>query len=83
MFSILGVQEGSGAARAGLRGTGRDQDGSLVLGDIIVGVAGKEVASYDDLVTALETQKIGDTVPVKIVRNDRTVTVNVTLTASR
>ncbi|HSB62775.1 MAG TPA: PDZ domain-containing protein, partial [Thermoanaerobaculia bacterium] len=80
---VLGVQEGSGAARAGLRGTERDRDGSLVLGDIIVGVAGKEVASYDDLVTALETQKIGDTVPVKVVRNDRTVTLNVTLTASR
>jgi S1-C subfamily serine protease len=80
---VFAVQDGSGAARAGLRGTERDKDGSLVLGDIIVGVAGKEVSSYDDLVTALESQKIGDTVPVKIVRNDRTVTVNVTLTASR
>ena len=80
---VLGVQEGTGAARAGLRGTERDRDGSLVLGDIIVGVAGKDVASYDDLVTALETQKIGDTVPVKLVRNDRTMTVNVTLMASR
>jgi len=80
---VLGVQDGSGAAKAGLRGTGRDADGSLVLGDIIVGVAGKDVASYDDLVTALEKQKIGDTVPVKLVRNDRTMTVNVTLTASR
>jgi S1-C subfamily serine protease len=80
---VLAVQEGSGAARAGLHGTERDKDGSLVLGDIIVGVAGNDVASYDDLVTALEKQKIGDTVPVKLVRHDRTVTLNVTLTASR
>ena len=80
---VLAVQDGTGAAKAGLRGTDRDRDGSLVLGDIIVGVAGKDVASYDDLVTALEKQKIGDTVPVKLVRNDRTVTLNVTLTASR
>jgi len=80
---VRSVQEGSGAARAGLRGTERDRDGSLVLGDIIVGVAGKDVASYDDLVTALEKQKIGDTVPVKVVRNDRAATLNVTLTASR
>jgi len=81
---VLAVQDGSGAAKAGLRGTTeRDRDGSLVLGDIIVGVAGKDVASYDDLVTTLEKQKIGDTVPVKLVRNDRTMTVNVTLTASR
>jgi S1-C subfamily serine protease len=79
---VLAVQDGTGAAKAGLRGTERDRDGSLVLGDIIVGVAGRDVASYDDLVTALEKQKIGDTVPVKLVRNDRTVTLNVTLTAS-
>ncbi len=80
---VLAVQDGTGAAKAGLRGTERDKDGSFVLGDIIVGVAGKDVASYDDLVTALEKQKIGDTVPVKLVRNDRTMTLNVTLTASR
>ncbi|HMA29052.1 MAG TPA: trypsin-like peptidase domain-containing protein, partial [Thermoanaerobaculia bacterium] len=80
---VLGVQDGSGAARAGLRGTGRDSDGSLILGDIIVGIGDRKVESYDDLVTALEKQNIGDTVPVKIVRNDRTMTVNVTLTASR
>ena len=80
---VLAVQDGSGAAKAGLRGTERDQNGSFVLGDIIVGVADRDVASYDDLVTALEKQKIGDTVPVRLKRNDRTVTLNVTLTASR
>ena len=80
---ILGVAEGSGAAKAGLRGTERDRDGSFILGDIIVGVAGQDVANYDDLVSALEKQKIGDTVPVKIVRGDRTTTVDVALMASR
>jgi S1-C subfamily serine protease len=80
---VLGVADGSGAAKAGLRGTQQDRDGSLILGDIIVGVAGKDVATYDDLVSALEKQKIGDTVPVKILRNERTMTVNVTLTESR
>jgi len=80
---VIAVQDGTGAAKAGLRGTLRDRDGSFILGDIILGVAGKDVASYDDLVTALEKQKIGDTVPVKLVRNDRTMTLNVTLTASR
>ena len=80
---VLGVADGSGAAKAGLRGTERDRDGSLILGDIIVGVAGQDVANYDDLVSALEKQKIGDTVPVKIVRGDRTTTVDVALMASR
>jgi S1-C subfamily serine protease len=79
---VYKVQDGTGAARAGMRGVTRDRDGALVLGDIIVAVAGKDVASYDDLVSALEKQKIGDTVPVKVVRDDRTVNLNVTLTAS-
>ena len=80
---VLSVQEGSGAAKAGLKGTERDREGSLILGDIIIGVAGKDVASYDDLVTALEKQKVGDTVSVKLVRNDRTLTAAVVLMASR
>ncbi len=73
------VDKESGAARAGLRETRRGEDGSLVLGDIIVGVAGKKVASYDDLVSVLEKQKIGDTVPVRILRGDGETTVDVTL----
>ncbi|MDL2717617.1 MAG: trypsin-like peptidase domain-containing protein [Acidobacteriota bacterium] len=80
---VLGVAEGSGAAKAGLRGTQRDRDGSLILGDIIVGIGGKDVGNYDDLVTALEKQKIGDSVPVRILRDNRETTVNVALMASR
>jgi S1-C subfamily serine protease len=80
---VQSVQEGTGAAKAGLRGFRRGPDGSILLGDIIVGVAGKNVASYDDLVSVLEKQKVGDTVPVRILREDREITVDVTLSASR
>jgi S1-C subfamily serine protease len=80
---VLTVQEGTGAAKAGLIGTRRGPDGSLVLGDVIVGVAGRKVASYDDLVSALEKQKIGDAVPVRILRDDGEKTVVVTLSESR
>lgn len=80
---VLNVQEGTGAAKAGLVGTRRDADGSLILGDVIVGVAGKKVASYDDLVSALEKQRIGDAVAVRILRGDREITVDVALSASR
>jgi len=80
---VLEVQDGTGAAKAGLRGTRRGADGSVVLGDVIAGVAGKKVASYDDLVSALEKQKIGDTVPVLILRDGVEKTVDVTLSASR
>jgi S1-C subfamily serine protease len=80
---VQAVQEGTGAAKAGLRGFHRGPGGSVLLGDIIVGVAGKKVTSYDDLVSALEKQKVGDTVPVRILRDDREMTVDVTLSASR
>ena len=80
---VMDVQEGTGAAKAGLRGTRRGTDGSVVLGDVIVGVSGKKVASYDDLVSSLEKQKVGDTVPVRILRDDREMTVDVILSASR
>jgi S1-C subfamily serine protease len=73
------VQEGSGAAKAGLRATRREADGTFVLGDVIVGVAGKKVESYDDLISILEKQTIGDSVPVKILRDEREQTVPVTL----
>ena len=80
---VLEVQDGTGAAKAGLRGTRREADGSIALGDVVVGVAGKKVASYDDLVSALEKQKIGDTVPVLLLRDGVEKTVDVTLSASR
>jgi S1-C subfamily serine protease len=80
---VASVQEGTGAAKAGLRGFRRGPDGSILIGDVIVGVAGKKVTGYDDLVSALEKQKIGDTVPVRILRDDRELTVDVTLSDSR
>jgi S1-C subfamily serine protease len=76
---VMEVQDGTGAAKAGLRGTRRGADGSIELGDIIVGVAGKKVESYDDLISALEKQKIGDTVPVRVLRGNGETTVDVRL----
>ncbi len=80
---ILSVTEGSGAAKAGLRGTRRDENGDIILGDVITGIGGKTVRSYDDLASALETMKPGETTRVKILRDGRTLEVDVPLAASR
>ncbi|MGE5345916.1 MAG: S1C family serine protease [Acidithiobacillales bacterium] len=80
---ILSVTEGAGAAKAGLRGTRRDENGDIILGDVIIGIAGKTVRSYDDLASALETMKPGQTARVKVLRDGRTLEVDVPLTASR
>lgn len=79
---VLRVEPGSGAERAGLRPTYRDEGGSLVLGDVIVALAGKEVRSGDDLLSALEEQRPGERVEVTVQRDGRTLTVPVTLQGS-
>jgi putative serine protease PepD len=62
------VAPGSGAARAGLQ-----------QGDLIVKVDGEDVRSVDELILAVRSNKIGDTVEVDYVRNGRTRTVSVVL----
>ncbi|MFI5181050.1 MAG: S1C family serine protease [Thermoanaerobaculia bacterium] len=80
---ILSVNEGTGAAKAGLRGTRRDENGDILVGDILVEVDGKPVHSYDDLATLLEKHKPGETVKVKFLRGDRTLEAEVVLSESR
>jgi S1-C subfamily serine protease len=51
------------AEAARLRGTGRDAQGRLVLGDAIVRVETHPVSSPNDLHDALAAFEVGDTVP--------------------
>jgi len=76
---IRSVEEGSGAQQAGLRGTREDRQGRLILGDIIVAVDGKPVASRNELLGILGEYRVGDTVGVTYLRGDERRTVEVTL----
>ena len=76
---IIRVQQGSAAEAAGLKGTIRDAEGRLILGDIIVGIGSAAVKSTNDLLNALEKRKVGDKVEVLIVRADERLSVTVTL----
>ncbi|MCG3191503.1 MAG: hypothetical protein DIJKHBIC_00731 [Thermoanaerobaculia bacterium] len=80
---VLRVQPGSSAASAGLRGTDRDENGDILLGDVIQAVDDGKIDSSDDLIAALEKRKAGDTVSVTILRGGKTLTVNITLQESR
>ena len=77
------VYRNSGAASAGLRGAVvRDSiyGASLQqLGDVILTVSGRKVASTDDLQNALQDKKPGETVDIEILRDKRRVTVPVRL----
>jgi S1-C subfamily serine protease len=78
---VVGVARGSAAEAAGLRGTQRASDGSILPGDVIRSVDGKPVASTDDLTAVLEGHDVGDTVKLEVRRGDRTLTIAVKLQA--
>lgn len=82
-FNVKGVIIGniaanSPAAKARLRGTHRNASGHISLGDVIVGMNGKPIRSYDDLYNIIDTIKIGETVKLKILRGKKELMVDVT-----
>ena len=78
---IQDVPARGGAARAGLKGATMDRYGRVQLGDVILAVDGKRVATFDDLYLALENRNPGESVRVRYRRGDRELEVNVVLQA--
>jgi len=79
---IFRIERGTGADRAGLRGTRRDVWGRWTLGDIIVGLDGQPIHSAGDLLVALEQKKEGQAVSLDLQRGDRRIQTKVTLSAA-
>jgi S1-C subfamily serine protease len=75
---ILRVDPDSPASAAGLRGTRREQ-GGIVPGDIIQKVGDQTVNTSEQLYSALENYKPGDTVTLQIYRDGQTKNVQVKL----
>ncbi len=80
---VARVQEGTGAAEAGMAGIGYDRYGRIVLGDIITEIEGKEVSDQNGLFRVLDTYSVGDTVELEVQRyRGKTRKMKVKLTAS-
>lgn len=79
--AISFVDPEGAAAEAGLKGMSRDRYGRIYLGDIIVKLAGKEVNNLDDIYHILENQKIGDTIEIEFLREDKKKKAKITLQA--
>jgi S1-C subfamily serine protease len=79
--AVLKVEPGSPAEAAGLRGARPAQDGSIVPGDIITAIDGKEVDSVARLVNRLDERKVGDTVKLTVQRDGKQTEVTATLKA--
>jgi S1-C subfamily serine protease len=76
---IMQVEKGSAAETAGLRGTRRDSEGRLLLGDVIVSINADPITASGDLMNVLEKYAVGTTVTVAVLREGTRVTVPVTL----
>ncbi len=76
---VLGVENGGPAHRAGLRPT-KQYGSEVVLGDVITGIGGQPVRSYDDIRTELERFAVGDQVIVNIIRDGEDVQLSLRLT---
>ena len=80
------LEKGSNAAAAGIRGGNTDkpvQYGRSIIyfgGDIIVEVDGLEVNTLEDLFSALEDNKPGESVEVKLIRGKKNISTTVVLT---
>jgi S1-C subfamily serine protease len=82
---VLVSEAGAAARQAGLRGGDQSSAvryGRTIIyggGDIIVEVAGQKVASYSDLLGALEQTKPGEVVSIKVVRSGQEKSLTVKL----
>jgi S1-C subfamily serine protease len=80
---VLRVTAGSPAEHAGLRESRLTRDGGIVPGDIIQALDDRSIADARDLLDALESRNIGDSVTLKIYRNGQVLEVPLTLEAPR
>jgi serine protease Do len=85
-FLVIGVNEGSAADNAGIRGGDRvtNVNGREIRlgGDIVLKIDDQEVRKIEDILTYLERYRnVGDTVQLTIIRDGKPQTINITLTA--
>jgi S1-C subfamily serine protease len=80
---LIEVAARTPASTAGLRGTERSRDGSVVPGDIIQEVEGKKVTTENELLGRLGNYRPGDTITLTIWREQQARKVRVTLGAAQ
>jgi S1-C subfamily serine protease len=77
---VIATVPGSSAQKAGLHGLERTIRG-IKLGDVIVAIDGKPVKTYDDLYALMDGRRPGEQVKVKLVRDQKTLELQLTLVA--
>ena len=76
---VLTVEPDSAAAEAGIVGTGRDRQGRVVLGDVLLAAGEVALRVSDDLLLALEGHEAGDVVELRLQRAGQVMSAQVEL----
>ena len=79
---VLDIAPGGPAARAGIRPAIPGPGGLPRGGDVITAVDGREVATLNDLLRAIDSRQVGDRVPVTVFRDGRRQELTVVLDES-
>ncbi len=72
-------EQASGLLVAWLEGGGPAERGGILVGDILVAVAGQPVGDPDDLFAALHSETVGKPIAIEILRGGKPETLNVTV----
>jgi S1-C subfamily serine protease len=80
---VMNVNEKSGAERAGIQPTYRDQFGKIILGDVIIAIDENPILSRNDLRLVLENYKPNDKVKITVLRENEKIVLDLTLDEAR
>lgn len=75
----LGREQASGLLLVGVETESPAEAGGLLIGDIIVAIAGNRVTDPDELAASLTGSVVGKPTPVEVVRGGKPVTITVTI----
>ncbi len=76
--AVIEIQPNSAAQKSGLSGL-TIQNNTIISGDVIVGIDQHKIETTQMLLSTLEKYNIGDTVEVKLFRNNQVIEVSLTL----
>jgi S1-C subfamily serine protease len=80
---VIDVTSGGAAERAGIRPTYRNRSGEIILGDVITGIGNEKIKSSSEIPLALEKFQPGDRVRVSLLRDGKSIEVEVRLDESK
>jgi S1-C subfamily serine protease len=75
----LGREQGTGLLVVGIENDSPAAKGGLMVGDILVGVAGAAISHHDELFARLNGDVVGTPTPVEILRGGQLQTVNIVI----